>query len=154
MCVTTAQLVDECLNGFFAGELDVVDKGGEETPLLESSNDGGRFVMRVNLLAVGTNNLKKKGHIVEDLIVGSATIEGAGAKSVDGGCLGWDGGAVRDGAAERSRDGIVDYIGRGGDDRYCESWATGQHALETVVLCHCGLYLSRRDWFPSRSTRS
>ena len=85
----------------------VVDEGAEEPPFLERSGHGLGLVGCGYGVPVAGDDLEKEVHVVEDLVVGGAAVEGAGAEGVDGGCFAGDGGGVGGCAFERSGGGFV-----------------------------------------------
>ena len=105
------ELVGESTDGILRILGKVVDQRSEETVFFDCGRDGKGLVMGRDLLAVRGNDVEQVAHVLQDLIVGGATAEGAGAQRVDGSSFAGDGEGVGDGVLQRGRCGIIDKIG-------------------------------------------
>ena len=100
----------------------VVDQGAEESPFFEGGGYRLRLVGCGDGVAIAGYDLEEEIHVFEDFIVGGATVEGAGAKSVDGGCFAGGGGRMGDCAFEGSGGGFVNQVRGGGHEGHCECY--------------------------------
>ena len=131
--MAATELLGNGLDSFLAVFGKVVNEGGEEAPLFESGGDGVGLVGGVDEVAVRSDYLEEVGHVVEDLVVGGAAIEGAGAESVDCGCLAGGGGGVRNSSLERTASGFVDLVGGGRDECHGKCCRIGLAILEDLA---------------------